>query len=157
MKKNIFIGLFVLISSLGFGQRKISNNHELLFRKGGFLVAQLEKVSYKDAKYYRQFIIKNKDNEVVLIINKKFTRFDSLKTKTNPAGYLNYLEFVFIDSLLRGQVLCTEKQGNDLNFVKSLIIALCDSFPGGDGGPPTYGLNYAWVKEFIKKNPVKYF
>ena len=157
MKQYFFITLLILVSSLSIGQRKISNNQELVFRKVGFLVDQFEKVGCRASGDFCQFIIKNSRNEVELLIYSRFVRFDSLISKTNIYGDSYFLEFVFTDKFLRSQVSCTEKQVFNSDFVKKLVITLCDSFPGGDGGPPTYGLNDAWVKEFIKEHPVRYF
>ena len=160
MKQYFFISLLVLISNLSIGQGKLSKDQKFVFLHGLYgdiPIAILEVVPGNTMGYYRQYIIRNSDNEVELIINKRFIDLDSLKTKDNRSGSLDYLEFVFTDSLLVAQVACSEKNENDLMFIKKIVAKLCGVISGCGNCPTSYGLNYAWVKEFIKENPVKYF
>lgn len=146
----------LLITNSVFCQKQKIIIQEYVIDSSGYKIAQFEKIRCRSAGDFCQFILKNSSNEIIIVIYKRYLYFDSLKTKENTAGYGYYLEFVFPDKFLKAQVVCTEKQVIDSEFVKKIVSGLCKVFSGCGHCANNYGLEENALDKFVKQNPAKY-
>ena len=160
MIKNYFLLAIFLFSSISlFSQGKLQKNQEFLFHYGSYgkiPIGIFEVVRDKSPNSYRQYLLRNSDSVVELVISIEHYWNDSLRTNEEPYKHLTYLEFSFIKYWKKAQFVCTEKQAFNLKYIKSIITALCDIDKNCGNCSSSYGLQRDLVEKFTIESPVKF-